>query len=161
MGNGERAGERGEERQEEERHYRGRVGMPLALAVRPRMAPPGTKLTPAAPDTGCPELARPDLTHAYTPSAMVWLLLLSCRCSAHLWWHCGFLAPSPDMLLTAEGESWMNQGSEWVHSVEDMKRGPPFSYLGRMAFLKGEMLTLERCQKESFFILYFQAGYWV
>lgn len=118
-GEGRRTG--GEERQEEERHYRGRVGMPLALAVLPWMVPPGTKLTPTAPDTGCPRLARPDLTHAYTPSAMVWLLLLSCPCSPHLWLLCGFLAPSPDMLLTAEGESWMSQCLEQVHSVEDMK----------------------------------------
>lgn len=41
------------------------------------------------------------------------------------------------MLLTAEGESWMNQCLEQVHSVEDMKRGLPFSHLERMAFLKG------------------------
>lgn len=41
--------------------------MPLALAIGLWMAPPGTKLTPTAPDTGCPGLARPDLTHAYTP----------------------------------------------------------------------------------------------
>ena len=84
-GEGRRTG--GEERQEEERHYRGRVGMPLALAVMPWMVPPGTKLTPTAPDTGCPRLARPDLTHAYTPSAMVWLLLLSCPCSPRLLVH--------------------------------------------------------------------------
>ena len=67
--------------------------MPLALAIGLWMAPPGTKLTPTAPDTGCPGLARPDLTHAYTPSAMVWLLL-SCPCSPHLWLLCGFLAPT-------------------------------------------------------------------
>lgn len=36
---------------------------------------------------------------------------------------------------------------------------PPFSHLERMAVLKGEMLTLERCQKESFFFLSSQEGY--
>lgn len=41
-GEGRRRGE--EESQEEERHYQGRVRMPPALALRPWMAPPGTKV---------------------------------------------------------------------------------------------------------------------
>ena len=64
-GEGRRRGE--EERQEEERHYQGRVGMPPALALRPWMAPPGTKVAHLVPDlTGRPGLGRPDVTGVHT-----------------------------------------------------------------------------------------------
>ena len=93
--------------------------MPLALAVPPWMAPPGTRLTHTAADTGCPGLARPALPRAH-PLCCGLAAPTLLPCPPCLWGHCGSLAPSPG----TGGESWRSQCLEQVHSAEDMKWGP-------------------------------------
>lgn len=78
------------------------------MALRPWMAPLGTKVAYLVPGhtvwAGHPGPGRPDLTGVHTPSAGVYLVLFTCPCSPHLWWHGGFLAHSLDTLPALEGE---------------------------------------------------------
>lgn len=109
MGSKDRAGEKVKKRDRKKNYIiKEEWGAP-ALVLRPWMAPLGTKVAYLVP--GCTVWAghsrpgRLDLTGVHTPSAGAYLVLFTCPCSPHLWWHCGFLAHSLDTLLAPEGES--------------------------------------------------------
>lgn len=75
--------------------------MPPALVPRPWMASLGTKVAYLV-WAGHPGPGRPNLTGVHTPSAGAYLVLFTCPCSPHLWWHCGFLAHRLDTLPALE-----------------------------------------------------------